>query len=288
MKSLAFLVLTMATATAAPSTISNTDRYPYAANAGWIDLYATGTDGVRVYDTVLAGSAYAANFGWIDFGNGTPTNFHTYSNATATDFGVNVNYNTGALTGYAYAANIGWITFEQTYGFPKIDLRTGIFSGSAYSANIGWIALDTTFSVLDTITITRPDTDGDGIADGWEYLNFGDLSTANAASDNDKDGATDLAEYLAGTNPKDPTSRLSITAHTYNAALTSATLTFTTLPTRNYRIEYDTDLIGTWTNSALGTFSPTRGSVTTKTLAGLLAVPRRFFRVAAVALPSTP
>ena len=40
------------------------------------------------------------------------------------------------------------------------------------------------------------DTDHDGMYDQWEIDNFGDLTTANATSDYDKDGYTDLQEYL--------------------------------------------------------------------------------------------
>lgn len=50
-----------------------------------------------------------------------------------------------------------------------------------------------------------PDTDADGISDAWEQTNFGSLtvgSTTNSASDYDRDGYTDLEEFLNGTNPK--------------------------------------------------------------------------------------
>ena len=40
------------------------------------------------------------------------------------------------------------------------------------------------------------DSDGDGIDDNWEQLHFGSLTLAGAASDYDKDGYTDLQEYL--------------------------------------------------------------------------------------------
>jgi hypothetical protein len=40
------------------------------------------------------------------------------------------------------------------------------------------------------------DSDGDGIDDGWEMAIFGDLTTANATSDFDRDGYSDLQEYL--------------------------------------------------------------------------------------------
>lgn len=46
------------------------------------------------------------------------------------------------------------------------------------------------------------DLDGDGIDDAWETLMF-DALTHNQFHDTDGDGATDLEEYLANTNPKD-------------------------------------------------------------------------------------
>lgn len=46
------------------------------------------------------------------------------------------------------------------------------------------------------------DTDGDGLPDGWENANFGDLSQT-AAGDFDFDGFSNLAEYNAGSDPDD-------------------------------------------------------------------------------------
>ena len=40
------------------------------------------------------------------------------------------------------------------------------------------------------------DSDGDGIDDPWEEYFFGDLTTASASSDYDKDGYSDLLEFL--------------------------------------------------------------------------------------------
>ena len=270
------------------STISTTDQYMYSANAGWVDCRPSAADGLRVADTALAGYAYAANFGWIHCGSGTPANGHSYANNSASDYGVNVGAD-GQLTGYAYGANIGWIQFEQALGQPKVGLRTGTFSGSAYSANLGWIELDTTLSDLATATISRPDTDSDGIADAWERLQFGNLIAATATSDQDSDGASDLNEYNAGTLPLNAFSNLRIVSHTHTAGQTQAAIQFTSVATRNYRIEYDNDLLGAWTDSALGTFAPATGSAsTTGSLTGLTATPRRFFRAVAVPLPTAP
>ena len=49
------------------------------------------------------------------------------------------------------------------------------------------------------------DTDDDGIFDDWEMFHFGDLETASATTDNDKDGYTDLQEFLNhSANATDP------------------------------------------------------------------------------------
>ena len=284
MKPLLLLALTASLATA-QSTISPANKYAYAANAGWIDFRGNAPDGVRVSDTFLAGYAYAANFGWIHLGSGTPTNGHTYSNTSATNYGVNMAPD-GKLTGYAYAANIGWINFEQAQGLPKIDLTTGTFSGYAHAANIGWIALNTPSSTLATATISRPDTDGDGLPDAWEQLYYGNLTTANATSNSDGDGANDLAEYNAGTIPTDATSSFRITGQTFSAGFANATLTYTAVDTRRYRIEYNSDLGATWTDSGLGTFAPSITPIATANVTGLpLPATKRFFRATAIALP---
>lgn len=47
------------------------------------------------------------------------------------------------------------------------------------------------------------DTDGDGLLDVWEYTHFGTLDRGGNG-DFDNDGASDRAEYEAGTDPTDP------------------------------------------------------------------------------------
>jgi hypothetical protein len=150
-------ILASAQAGLAQSSISTTDRYMYSANAGWIDGRPDAASGLVLTETFLSGKAYTANFGWIDFGDGSPDNGHSYSNASATDYGVNVSPS-GTLAGYAYAANIGWIQFEQVHGKPAGNLLSGQFQGHAYSGNIGWIALDTASSNLAATAMTCPDS----------------------------------------------------------------------------------------------------------------------------------
>jgi hypothetical protein len=50
------------------------------------------------------------------------------------------------------------------------------------------------------------DTDGNGLPDWWEQIYFGRLTGTDPNADPDGDGASNLAEWLAGTNPTNATS----------------------------------------------------------------------------------
>jgi len=136
----------------AATTVDGTDKYSYGANIGWVDWQGDVTNGAVLAYGVASGYIYSANVGWISLGDGTPASGLEYSNASATDFGVNVDAKTDTnsflLSGYAYSANAGWISFNSADPGtrPKIDKTTGVMSGYAYGANIGWISLDTTVS----------------------------------------------------------------------------------------------------------------------------------------------
>ncbi len=280
---LAFLLILVSnTITSAQSTISPTDNHAYSANAGWIDFRPSAADGVKVTETYLSGKAYAANLGWIDLGDGSPDNGYSYTNLTATDYGVNMDPG-GNLSGYAYSANVGWIKFSLTGGQSKLDFSTGTITGFAYAANIGWITLDSPSAHLATAIIACPDTDADGIADAFEMLYFHDLFTATSNSDYDHDGKSDLAESIANTDPKDPQSRLQIINQTYDAAETlgdrNLILMFRSSPNRLYTIQQSTDL-SNWSDSGLGLF-PGHPSGLSAPGFDFTDGPRRFFRVAA-------
>lgn len=89
-------------------------------------------------------------------------------------------------------------------------------------------------------TIVRPgDLDADGMADDWEQHYFGNLS-ATSAADSDHDGASNLAELRAGTDPTDSQSVLQFRSITRSPRKT--TLTFVPTAGRRYVIEHSTDL----------------------------------------------
>jgi hypothetical protein len=285
------LASTIVTARAA-STINTTNQYGWGANIGWTnwrpDFDGTNTEGAVVGEFICSGYIYGSNVGWINLGNGTPLNHIQYQNNSATDFGVNYSSDptqagVAILRGFAYAANIGWINFEAT-GNARLSLFTGTFSGYAYSANCGWINLNDSLGKVQTNHIAMGvDSNGNGLADAWEYLYFGGLLAPGAEnSDPNGNGMTLLDDYRDGVNPLLPNSGLRITAFstsTSGASQTSA-ITWTSATARLYTIEMNTDLSQplNWVDGGLGLFAPDAGLSTTRNVV-FAATSKRYFRV---------
>lgn len=80
-----------------------------------------------------------------------------------------------------------------------------------------------TATAADAVVITvTDDTDGDGLPDWWETLHFGGPTAAVAEEDSDGDGLSNLAEYIAGTDPCDASSTFAF----QRISATSTNLTF--------------------------------------------------------------
>ena len=252
----------------AESTVAPGNGFAYGANYGWIDFAA----GAEVGEEKVTGSIYGANIGWIDLAAGPGVSHDGMGN----------------LGGFAYGANIGWINFGWAglgdNNRPRIDLLTGQFQGFAYSANLGWIDLGT--GLLETREIHIVDSDNDRISDVWERNYFGTLNRVSATSDHDGDGASDYAEFIAGTVPTDKGDRLEILSTAYNGSYTEAVVQFKTSPGRLYRLESCEDLAGGWADCGLGIFRPESGGTTTKTVRWDSAS-RKFLRAVAL-LPLQP
>jgi YD repeat-containing protein len=126
-----------------------------------------------------------------------------------------------------------------------------------------------------TITVFA-DTDRDGMDDSWETTHFGNL-TRNGAGDLDSDGLTDLAEFMAGTNPADPNSRLSITAREFTAGV-SFTIEWSSVAGKSYRVQFNDTLLPSEWKDLDGDVSAT-AAVVSKVDQGVPASARRFYRV---------
>jgi hypothetical protein len=263
-----------ATSLGAATTISADDHFAYGANVGWMDCRGDVNNGAVIGEFVCSGFVWAANVGWISLGHGTPVNGMRYQNNSTADFGVNHD-GAGNLAGYAWGANIGWITFTNRtdsgspYDGPKVDLLTGQLSGLVWSANVGWISLSNLSASVRTLTLAAgTDSDGDGIPDAWELTHFANLAAASSSSDLDRDGFSDLSEYLADTDPNDPNSNLRITHYAASSGGSPADITWTSRSTRQYRVlKRGLADTGSWLDVGLGLLNADAGGSTSRSFA---------------------
>jgi hypothetical protein len=185
---------------------------------------------------------------------------------------------------YAYGANMGWTDWraDDTNG---AVIGQYVCSGYIYAANIGWISLSNSVAFVQTDHLACPDSDGDGIADGYERRWAPDLDTINGTTDQDRDGVSDRDESVADTSPTDPEDFLRITRISSSAAVLGWDLTWTSQPTRWYQLQLRDDLDpgSLWLNSGLGLIPASSGATTTRLVPDPdPAPPHRFFRVEAI------
>ncbi len=77
-----------------------------------------------------------------------------------------------------------------------VRTATGIAHQAVHSVTEPGVALRLDFGA-------GVDTNGDGVPENWELATFG-TTGSNLGRDSDGDGASDRAEYFAGTQPRDP------------------------------------------------------------------------------------
>ena len=229
----------------AVSTIDPVNNYSYGANFGWMAWRGDTNNGAVIGEYVCSGNIYCANIGWINLGSGSPANGIQYQNNSATDYGVNQD-GSGNLLGNAWAANVGWIVFE-TNGAPRVNLLTGALSGYVWSANCGWISLSNAVASVQTDTIRQGASAPDGLPIAWLLNNFG-TTNVDVSADPDHDGMNNLQEYLAGTDPNNPSSVLRITNLTRGTSDPNyTTLAWLSVPSRFYVLQERPSLsAGAW------------------------------------------
>ncbi len=129
------------------------------------------------------------------------------------------------------------------------------------------------------------DNDFDGMPNDWETAHGLNPDNASVSPiDDDRDGQTNIQEFVADTDPLDSADLLRITGFTLAPDFSSCTLTWKSRATRRYRTKETPDLVSAWT-PVLDAVVPDGGATTMRTL--VLAVGTRgFFRVCASHSPT--
>jgi hypothetical protein len=124
------------------------------------------------------------------------------------------------------------------------------------------------------------DNDQDGLPDDWELAHGLNPEANDALLDLDGDGANNAHEFLAGTNPGDAASRLTLVLSLGQAGELVAE--FTMQPSRQYFLEAAAAVDGEWRSMPGDVYQPTPGAIS-ETIRVPLAGPdtgkKRFFRL---------
>ena len=126
--------------------------------------------------------------------------------------------------------------------------------GSTHSVRLSYRLQDGRVSPISepaTVVTWGADDNSDGIPDDWQRDNWGKVWPAPSA-DSDGDGASNLAEFLAGTDPTDPTSVLKVQLSPREQGIY---IEWRTTPGFYYQVQLTSDF-ATWTNVGTARFAP--------------------------------
>lgn len=138
--------------------------------------------------------------------------------------------------GSSYTADFTGLSFQS-------DLT--VFDTIRFHFNTSQINIGGEF-FIDNLVISNDisdlwiDLDQDGIEDSWELLYFGDLTAADAVSDANSDGVTDLTAFNFGSDPLVDSTPRRLILDLSESGLNL--LSFPSFSGRNYQIQYSTDL----------------------------------------------
>jgi hypothetical protein len=208
---------------------------------------------VKIIDRLTGASYQSKNSYWLDVTESVNGSVNV-SDAYIED---------GTETKVIATANPGFV-FSRWDGDVPEDMRPG----SSIT-----LTMNQARSITPCFTV---DADLDTLPDNWEKEHFGDTVTKNGSQDSDDDGMTDIEEYIAGTNPNDPTSKLKIECVNPKTQGKLFIFKWKGVPGRTYKVERMTDLSGTFETIASDIVSGSTEYTMTCSTEGL---EKGFFRI---------
>jgi len=172
-----------------------------------------------------------------------------------------IQVTTGLGSAWSAYSETLWLSIISYGGSGNGSVQYAVERNTNSVARVGSLSIaGKTVSIRQDATL--PDYNDDGIPDDWQIRYFLSADSPNAAPslDYDHDGMTNFEEYLAGTNPTDPLSVLTISAFDMNWTSLTFQLIFPTLVAHDYQVQRTADLTNPeWkglTNAVFGTGSP--------------------------------
>jgi hypothetical protein len=150
------------------------------------------------------------------------------------------------VSGYRVSVDDGSQVFETESSHISIN---ELEAGQSYQISLAYVYHDGSTSVgtADLVVSTwTPDDNKDGLPDVWQSSYFGGVSSSweDSSTDTDGDGANNLEELLAGTDPADSTDVLVMHLHKSNG---QNWLSWTTVEGGIYQLQ-QTSSFNTWLN----------------------------------------
>ena len=190
-----------------------------------------------------------------------------------------IQVSTGTGTIWSAYSETLWLSIISAGGSGSGSVQYAVERNTNLVARLGFLSIaGKTVSIYQDAA--HPDTNGDGLSDDWQIHYFLSVDSPNAVPslDYDHDGLTNFQEYLAGTDPTDPLSALTITGFEMNWATQTFQLIFPTRVEHDYQIQRTSDLTNPdwkgFSNAVFGTGSlqPALGPLSTNN-------PNMFYRI---------